>query len=238
MVNRVISYCIFVGKPRCRSGMWGEGAYRPLSSGSGLLRIFYKLKTMMKSKRLILCLLGLCGLVRCRSSTDRSVKDGLGELGYRFVESGAGGEGGAQVYDGLGAFVESLDVLRQQEVAPPAGAAGVPLLDLPPVRRTLPGGFTLLTRGLTPEGEPAFRLWPKLEDQRVQGNEWAVGLGYGYHWILSRHWSLEAELGLGYSFADFDAYTSAASVATSWKSAPPTVSCPPKLSVSFIYVFK
>ena len=40
----------------------------------------------------------------------------------------------------------------------------------------------------------------------MQGNEWAVGLGYGYHWILSRHWSLEAELGLGYSFADFDAY--------------------------------
>ena len=26
-----------------------------------------------------------------------------------------------------------------------------------------------------------FGLWPKLEDQRVQGNEWAVGLGYGYH---------------------------------------------------------
>lgn len=87
---------------------------------------------------------GAVRLVRCRSSTDRSVKDGFGELGYRFVESGAGGKGGAQVYDGLGAFVESLDVLRQQEVAPPAGAAGVPLLDLPPVRRALPGASRFL----------------------------------------------------------------------------------------------
>lgn len=51
-----------------------------------------------------------------------------------------------------------------------------------------------------------FGIFPKLEDQRVQGNEYAVGIGYGYHWIISRRWSFEAEIGLGYSHSDFEAY--------------------------------
>lgn len=54
--------------------------------------------------------------------------------------------------------------------------------------------------------ELPFGLYPKLADQRVQGNEWSVGIGYGYHWILSPRWSIEAEVGLGYSHASFDAY--------------------------------
>ena len=41
-------------------GHVGHLVYCPLSDESGPLRIFYKLKTMMKSKRLVLCLLGLC----------------------------------------------------------------------------------------------------------------------------------------------------------------------------------
>ncbi len=62
------------------------------------------------------------------------------------------------------------------------------------------------------------------------------GLGYGYHWILSRHWSLEAELGVGI-LSPTSMPTSAASVATSWKSAPPTVRAHQVVRV-FIYVFK
>lgn len=98
----------------------------------------------------------------------------------------------------------------------------------------------LLTRGLTPEGGTCLSdCGPscKLEDQRVQGNEWAVGLGYGYHWILSRHWSLEAELGLGYSFADFDAYE-CRKCGDKLEERTTHRFVPTKLSVSFIYVFK
>ena len=143
---------------------------------------------------------GAVQLVRRCSSTDRSVKNGCGELGYSFVEFGTRSESGAQVHHGFGAFVESLDVFRQQEMASPTGAAGVPLLDMPSVRWALLRLHASYTRFNAGGVNLPFGLLPKLEDERMQGNEWAVGLGYGYHWILSRHWSLEAELGLGYSF--------------------------------------
>lgn len=46
----------------------------------------------------------------------------------------------------------------------------------------------------------------KLKDTRYQG--WFVGGGvsYGYTWILSRHWNLEAEIGIGYSYTRYDRY--------------------------------
>lgn len=46
----------------------------------------------------------------------------------------------------------------------------------------------------------------KLKDTRYQG--WFVGAGvaYGYAWILGRHWNLEAEIGIGYSYTRYDRY--------------------------------
>ena len=46
----------------------------------------------------------------------------------------------------------------------------------------------------------------KLTDYRYQG--WAVGGGvaYGYDWILSRHWNLELEVGVGYIYTRYDKY--------------------------------
>ncbi len=45
-----------------------------------------------------------------------------------------------------------------------------------------------------------------LRDHRYQG--WAVGagVGYGYSWLLGRHWNLEAELGIGWSRASYDEF--------------------------------
>lgn len=45
-----------------------------------------------------------------------------------------------------------------------------------------------------------------LRDYRYEG--WAAGGGivYGYSWILSRHWNLEAALGIGYLYAWYDKY--------------------------------
>lgn len=45
-----------------------------------------------------------------------------------------------------------------------------------------------------------------LKDYRYEGWMAGIGLGYGYQWILSRHWSLEAELGLGYIYTRADKY--------------------------------
>ena len=46
----------------------------------------------------------------------------------------------------------------------------------------------------------------KLSESRYQG--WFAGLGvsYGYAWILNRHWNLEAEIGLGYSYTKYDKF--------------------------------
>ena len=46
----------------------------------------------------------------------------------------------------------------------------------------------------------------QLTDYRFQG--WAVGAGiaYGYSFLLSKHWNLELEIGLGYIFTRYDKY--------------------------------
>lgn len=44
------------------------------------------------------------------------------------------------------------------------------------------------------------------KDHRYQG--WATGLGlsYGYSWILGKRWNLEATIGLGYIYTQYDKY--------------------------------
>ena len=46
----------------------------------------------------------------------------------------------------------------------------------------------------------------ELKDHRYEG--WMVGAGvaYGYAWALSKHWNLEAEIGLGYVYSRYDKY--------------------------------
>lgn len=46
----------------------------------------------------------------------------------------------------------------------------------------------------------------KLSDRRYQG--WFVGAGiaYGYAWILNKHWNLESEIGIGYSYTNSNVY--------------------------------
>lgn len=75
------------------------------------------------------------------------------------------------------------------------------------------------------------------KDHRYQG--WAVGVGisYGYSWIIGRRWNLEATVGLGYAYTNYDRYD--------------CVSCgkfrgtnhkhyfgPTKIGISFVYIIK
>ncbi len=46
----------------------------------------------------------------------------------------------------------------------------------------------------------------KLKDHRYEGWFLGAGLAYGYAWSLSKHWNIEAELGLGYIYTQFDTY--------------------------------
>lgn len=42
------------------------------------------------------------------------------------------------------------------------------------------------------------------KDYRFNGNLYGVGGNYGYQWLLSPRWSLEAEIGLGYTRLQYD----------------------------------
>lgn len=49
-------------------------------------------------------------------------------------------------------------------------------------------------------------LRSEVRDRRVEGWFAGVGVTYGYQWILSRHWNLEAEVGVGYNYTDYSKY--------------------------------
>lgn len=46
----------------------------------------------------------------------------------------------------------------------------------------------------------------QLKDHRLQGWMAGAGVGYGYSWILSKHWNLEAEIGIGWIYTKYDKY--------------------------------
>lgn len=77
----------------------------------------------------------------------------------------------------------------------------------------------------------------KLKDYRFEG--WMVGMGiaYGYQWMLSKHWSVEAEIGIGYVFSQYDKYDCATCGETYEQDKPHHYVGPTKLALSLIYVF-
>lgn len=49
-------------------------------------------------------------------------------------------------------------------------------------------------------------LRSELRNNRYEGQFLGAGFTYGYQWILSRHWNLEAEAGVGIAHAWYDKY--------------------------------
>ena len=46
----------------------------------------------------------------------------------------------------------------------------------------------------------------RLKDSRFQGWYAGAGITFGHAWMLAKHWNLEAEIGLGYSYTRYDRY--------------------------------
>lgn len=80
-----------------------------------------------------------------------------------------------------------------------------------------------------------FGLFKNLRDYRFQGDMGAVGLGYGYSWMLpGNHWSIEAEIGLGVGITKYGKYecaTCGSKVADEKK----TFFMPTKAALSVVY---
>lgn len=45
-----------------------------------------------------------------------------------------------------------------------------------------------------------------LRNNRYEGWFAGAGVGYGYSWILSRHWNIEGELGIGYAYTEYSKF--------------------------------
>lgn len=76
-----------------------------------------------------------------------------------------------------------------------------------------------------------------LKDYRYEGWMAGVGVGYGYQWLLSRHWSLEAEIGIGYIFTRFDRFECVHCGDRISENEPHHYFGPTKAALSIIYAF-
>lgn len=87
----------------------------------------------------------------------------------------------------------------------------------------------------------AGKNWPLLfttfKNNRYEGEMYGGGLSIGHHWVLGNRWSLEASLGVGYIYFDYDKYKckhcSPKEKSDGWNYVGPT-----KTAISLIYMIK
>lgn len=72
---------------------------------------------------------------------------------------------------------------------------------------------------------------------QYSGNLYGAGVGYGYQLLLSPRWSVEAEIGLGYSLLKYDIFKSKESRVFIDSSSKNYVGIT-KIAVNFVYVIK
>ncbi len=77
----------------------------------------------------------------------------------------------------------------------------------------------------------------KLKDTRYQGWFAGAGVSYGYAWILGRHWNLEAEIGIGYSYTRYDRFRCAGCGKKIEEDKPHHYVGPTKAAINLVYLF-
>lgn len=76
----------------------------------------------------------------------------------------------------------------------------------------------------------------ELRNNRYEGWAGGAGIGYGYCWVLKRHWNIEAEIGLGFVYAKYDKYE-CEGCGRRTDSGHKVFFTPTKAAVNIIYVF-
>ncbi len=77
----------------------------------------------------------------------------------------------------------------------------------------------------------------KLKDTRYEGWFVGAGVGYGYSWILGRHWNFEAEIGFGYSYTRYDRFKCENCGRRLERNKPHHYVGPTKAALNLVYVF-
>lgn len=76
-----------------------------------------------------------------------------------------------------------------------------------------------------------------LDNRRYQGNLYGAGISYGYHWILNKRFSIEATIGVGYAYLDYDKYP-CGTCGSKLKSGHRNYIGPTKAGLSLVYILK
>lgn len=76
-----------------------------------------------------------------------------------------------------------------------------------------------------------------LRENRHDGWYAGAGLTYGYFWLLSRHWNMEAVLGLGYIYSRYDVYGCAKCGQKKEEDKSNNYWGPTKVALNLIYTF-
>lgn len=77
----------------------------------------------------------------------------------------------------------------------------------------------------------------ELKTERHQGWYAGAGVAYGYTWILGKHWSLEAELGVGWAYTRYDVYPCSKCGTKLDEDRVHNYVGPTKAAINLIYVF-
>ena len=75
-----------------------------------------------------------------------------------------------------------------------------------------------------------------VENERSQGGGMGGGVSYGYQWLLSEHWNLEATVGVGYLYLDYDKYP-CANCGSKIESGHKHYFGPTQAAISIMYLF-
>lgn len=77
----------------------------------------------------------------------------------------------------------------------------------------------------------------QLSEHRFQGNAIGAGVAYGYAWILSQHLNLEAEIGVGYIYTEYDKFNCVGCGKRIVTGQPAHFFGPTKAAVNLVYIF-
>ena len=77
----------------------------------------------------------------------------------------------------------------------------------------------------------------EFKDFRHQGWFAGAGIGYGYSWILGKHWNLEAEIAVGYVYTSYDVYECAGCGKKVDTDREKHYIGPTKAAINLVYVF-
>ena len=72
---------------------------------------------------------------------------------------------------------------------------------------------------------------------RYDGNLYGAGISYGYQWLISKRWSMEATIGVGYARLEYDKYARDCKCEKLGHNTRNYFG-PTKIGLSFIYVIK